>query len=141
MLIFRPNITDREIEDSTDADDPGSSWNNPITNLNSLFKELTRRTQGTAYVIVTPSKHWTLRSTIGGYMTDAKVRTILHIRYGRVDKGRASHGVARTTNLLNENTLTFMKTFNEIHAVNVLGGITFQRTILIILPLLLQAWR
>lgn len=42
MLIFRPNITDREIEDSTDADDPGSSWNNPITNLNLLFKELTR---------------------------------------------------------------------------------------------------
>ena len=49
--------------------------------------------------------------------------------YKRQDKGRASHGVARTTNLLNENTLTFMKTFNEIHAVNVLGGITFQRTI------------
>ena len=132
MLIFRPNITDREIEDSTDADDPGSSWNNPITNLNSVVQRTdARRTQGTAYVIVTPSKHWTLRSTIGGYMTDAKSKNFYPSTsgMGRVDKGRASHGVARTTNLLNENTLTFMKTFNEIHAVNVLGGITFQRTI------------
>ena len=132
MLIFRPNITDREIEDSTDADDPGSSWNNPITNLNSVVQRTDgRRTQGTAYVIVTPSKHWTLRSTIGGYMTDAKSKNFYPSTsgMGRVDKGRASHGVARTTNLLNENTLTFMKTFNEIHAVNVLGGITFQRTI------------
>ncbi len=132
MLIFRPNITDREIEDSTDADDPGSSWNNPITNLNSVVQRTdARRTQGTAYVIVTPSKHWTLRSTIGGYMTDAKSKNFSPSTsgMGRVDKGRASHGVARTTNLLNENTLTFMKTFNEIHAVNVLGGITFQRTI------------
>lgn len=132
MLIFRPNITDREIEDSTDADDPGSSWNNPITNLNSVVQRTdARRTQGTAYVIVTPSKHWALRSTIGGYMTDAKSKNFYPSTsgMGRVDKGRASHGVARTTNLLNENTLTFMKTFNEIHAVNVLGGITFQRTI------------
>ena len=132
MLIFRPNITDREIEDSTDADDPGSSWNNPITNLNSVVQRTdARRNQGTAYVIVTPSKHWTLRSTIGGYMTDAKSKNFYPSTsgMGRVDKGRASHGVARTTNLLNENTLTFMKTFNEIHAVNVLGGITFQRTI------------
>ena len=132
MLIFRPNITDREIEDSTDADDSGSSWNNPITNLNSVVQRTdARRTQGTAYVIVTPSKHWTLRSTIGGYMTDAKSKNFYPSTsgMGRVDKGRASHGVARTTNLLNENTLTFMKTFNEIHAVNVLGGITFQRTI------------
>ena len=132
MLIFRPNITDREIEDSTDADDPGSSWNNPITNLNSVVQRTdARRTQGTAYVIVTPSKHWTLRPTIGGYMTDAKSKNFYPSTsgMGRVDKGRASHGVARTTNLLNENTLTFMKTFNEIHAVNVLGGITFQRTI------------
>ena len=132
MLIFRPNITDREIEDSTDADDPGSSWNNPITNLNSVVQRTdARRTQGTAYVIVTPSKHWTLRSTIGGYMPDAKSKNFYPSTsgMGRVDKGRASHGVARTTNLLNENTLTFMKTFNEIHAVNVLGGITFQRTI------------
>lgn len=132
MLIFRPNITDREIEDSTDAVDPGSSWNNPITNLNSVVQRTdARRTQGTAYVIVTPSKHWTLRSTIGGYMTDAKSKNFYPSTsgMGRVDKGRASHGVARTTNLLNENTLTFMKTFNEIHAVNVLGGITFQRTI------------
>jgi len=47
MLIFRPNITDREIEDSTDADDPGSSWNNPITNLNSVVQRTdARRTQG-----------------------------------------------------------------------------------------------
>ena len=132
MLIFRPNITDREIEDSTDADDPGSSWNNPITNLNSVVQRTdARRTQGTAYVVVTPSKRWTLRSTIGGYMTDAKSKNFYPSTsgMGRVDKGRASHGVARTTNLLNENTLTFMKTFNEIHAVNVLGGITFQRTI------------
>ena len=132
MLLFRPNITHRDIEDSTDADEPGSAWNNPITNLNSVVQRTdARRTQGTAYVVVTPSKHWTLRSTIGGYMTDAKSKNFYPSTsgMGRVDKGRASHGVARTTNLLNENTLTFMKTFNEIHAVNVLGGITFQRTI------------
>ena len=132
MLIFRPNITDREIEDSTDADDPGSSWNNPITNLNSVVQRTeARRTQGTAYIVVTPSKHWTLRSTIGGYMTDAKSKNFYPSTsgMGRVDKGRASHGVARTTNLLNENTLTYMQTFNKIHAVNILGGITFQRTI------------
>ncbi len=132
MLIFRPNITDREIEDSTDADDPGSSWNNPITNLNSVTQRTdARRTQGTAYVVITPSKHWTLRSTIGGYMTDAKSKNFYPSTsgMGRVDKGRATHGVARTTNLLNENTLTYMQTFNKIHTVNVMGGITFQRTI------------
>lgn len=132
MLIFRPNIADNEIDESYSPDDPASSWNNPVNNLNTVVQRTdARRTQGNAYVIMTPTKYWTIRSTIGGYMTDAKSKNFYPSTsgMGRVDKGRATHGTTRTTNLLNENTVNYTRNLRKIHDINVLGGITFQRTI------------
>lgn len=40
--------------------------------------------------------------------------------------GRASQYTARYYNWLNENTLTYDREFNKIHAINVTGGFTFQ---------------
>lgn len=131
MLIFRPNIKDDEIDELT-PDDPGSSWNNPVNNLNSVVQKTdTRRTQGNAYVVITPIKGLDIRSTIGGYMTEAKSKNYYPSTsgMGRVDNGKISHGTARTTNLMNENTINYIKTFNKIHLINALAGITFQRTI------------
>lgn len=131
MLIFRPNISDQEMDENTDADDPGSSLNNPVNNLNTVIQKTdARRTQGNAYITLTPWKDLIIRSTFGGYMTDAKSKNFYPSTsgMGRVDGGRASHGVARTTNMLNENTMTYNHVFNKVHALNILGGITFQRT-------------
>ena len=40
--------------------------------------------------------------------------------------GYASITTTNTTSLLNENTITYMKTFAEKHSINILGGFTYQ---------------
>ncbi|MEJ1238707.1 TonB-dependent receptor [Chryseolinea sp. T2] len=47
---------------------------------------------------------------------------------GLASKGIAQIGSLNTVNWLNENTLTWSKTFNNIHSLNVLGGFTAQRS-------------
>lgn len=47
---------------------------------------------------------------------------------GLASKGIAQVGSLNTVNWLNENTLTWTKTFNDIHSLNVLGGFTAQRS-------------
>lgn len=133
MLIFKPNVSFQDMEDPTlSTDDAAHPSNNPVNNLNKVIQRTeARRTQGNAYIIITPTVNWTFRSTVGGYMTDAKSKNFYPSSsgMGRVEGGKASHGVARTTNMLNENTLTYKRTFNKIHALNAMGGLTFQRTI------------
>lgn len=47
---------------------------------------------------------------------------------GLAQKGVAQIGTLNTVNWLNENTLTWSKTFSNIHTLNVLGGFTAQRS-------------
>jgi TonB-linked SusC/RagA family outer membrane protein len=47
---------------------------------------------------------------------------------GLASKGIAQIGTLNTVNWLNENTVTWTKTINNIHSLNVLGGFTAQRS-------------
>ncbi|MGC3946233.1 MAG: TonB-dependent receptor [Chryseolinea sp.] len=47
---------------------------------------------------------------------------------GLASKGIAQIGSLNTVNWLNENTVTWSRTFNDIHSLNVLGGFTAQRS-------------
>ena len=47
---------------------------------------------------------------------------------GLASKGVAQIGSLNTVNWLNENTITWIKTFNDIHSLNILGGFTAQRS-------------
>lgn len=47
-------------------------------------------------------------------------------RTGRLNDGYSSHGYKNINSLLNENILTFTRTFNDIHQLNAMGGMTLQ---------------
>src|SRR5690606_17838502 len=69
---------------------------------------------------------------------DLKFRTLLGLEYGynltdyydpiiyENDRGSASQSTTYRNSFLSENTLSYKKTFNEIHALNVVAGYTYQ---------------
>ncbi|NVO31863.1 SusC/RagA family TonB-linked outer membrane protein [Hymenobacter lapidiphilus] len=71
----------------------------------------------------------TLRSTAGlDYrITQVDVFRPNDIFLGRLNRGLATRGAVNQYSWLNENTLTYDKKLNENNALNVVGGLTFQR--------------
>ena len=134
MLLYRPTVSNGDL---TDADlpqtDPGNPINNPVTNLDNITQQSkSNRLTGKAYVIITPFKGLILNSSFGGYTNNAKSKNFypLTTGVGRIYNGKVDHGVANITNWLNENTATYTKNINKDNKLTILGGVTFQRTIL-----------
>ncbi|MDR1090336.1 MAG: TonB-dependent receptor [Prevotella sp.] len=71
------------------------------------------------------SKDLTFKTLIG-----MEYETYLHETYTPIiystDRGYASEGMTYRSSFLNENTLTYIKTFNDRHNLNVVGGYTYQ---------------
>lgn len=131
MLSFRPNIREEDIDlNNDDTEDMGSNINNPVNNLMNIKQHSdARRTQGNFNVTITPHRNWTLKSMVGGYFTEAKGKNYYPSTTGpgRNYNGRVQHGTRRITNLLNDNILTYDKSFNRDHHVNAMGAVTIQR--------------
>ncbi len=133
MLIFRPNLASDDFGDETlSDDDPGNPRNNPVNNIKNILQSTNaRRTQGSTYLVITPLKGLEIKSTFGGYFTEAKSKNFYSADSGpgRLTDGEVTHGTSRVTNWLNENIVTYNKTFNKKHTLTAMGGITFQKTI------------
>ncbi len=116
------------------AVDPGNEnrINPVISNKNEYNPRFGNTLIANAYVEYKPIKYLTLRVT-GGLTKIAIRQEIFNNSNTRLGNSRSSVlGVngsvdnIETTNLLNENTLTYARTFNKKHSLNVVGGATLQ---------------
>jgi TonB-linked SusC/RagA family outer membrane protein len=81
---------------------------------------------GGAAVSYEPVKSLILRSSFGVESTTAREDIYSSRVLDNTATGLANVSALDWTNILNENTLTYSKTINQIHNFNVLGGITYQ---------------
>jgi TonB-linked SusC/RagA family outer membrane protein len=109
----------------------GRAFNNPVAAaLEITNEERQNRLIGNGYAEYDLMSGLTLRSTLGIDFFDSlqdfysPVTTVP----GSLTSGQARRGQAQTTAWLNENTLSFNRDFSDVHAVNLLGGVTFQRS-------------
>ncbi len=116
------------------AVDPMNEYRiNPvISNKNEYNPRFGNTLMANAYVEYKPLKHLTLRVT-GGLTKSAVRQEIFNNSNTRLGNPKSSvQGIngsvdnVETTNLLNENTLTYARVFNKKHNLNVVGGITLQ---------------
>ncbi|WP_341837207.1 TonB-dependent receptor [Chitinophaga pollutisoli] len=138
---FRPVTGDSEsdgslLEEPFDPDvDPLSEWRiNPIISTRNEYNPAFNNTFiSNAYVEIKPLKYFTLRLT--GGMTKINIRReIFNNSQTRLGNPKSSaQGVngsldnTEITNLLNENTLSYVRTFNKKHSLNVVVGATVQK--------------
>ncbi|MBO9152157.1 SusC/RagA family TonB-linked outer membrane protein [Chitinophaga sp. GCM10012297] len=117
------------------AVDPMNEYRvNPvISNKNEYNPRFGNTLTANAYVEYKPIKHLTLRVT-GGLTKIAVRQDIFNNSNTRLGNPKSSvQGVngsvdnAETTNLLNENTLTYARVFNKKHSLNVVGGGSLQQ--------------
>ncbi|HET9004515.1 MAG TPA: SusC/RagA family TonB-linked outer membrane protein, partial [Gemmatimonadaceae bacterium] len=109
----------------------GRSFNNPVsTALEVTNNETQVRGIGNVFGEYNFLPNLTLRSTLGGdYLTSTQnfyspSNTLPGRNYG----GYGSRGQLQATTWQNENTLHFNQGFAGIHTIDLLGGITFERT-------------
>ncbi|WP_346320170.1 TonB-dependent receptor [Chitinophaga sp. YIM B06452] len=116
------------------AVDPMNEYRiNPvISNKNEYNPRFGNTLMANAYVEYKPIKHLTLRVT-GGLTKSAVRQEIFNNSNTRLGNPKSSvQGIngsvdnVETTNLLNENTLTYARVFNKKHNLNVVGGVTLQ---------------
>lgn len=124
------------IDEPFDPDvDPFNEFRmNPIISGKNEYNPVFNNTMvANAYVEYKPARYFTLRIT-GGLTKTALRREVFNNSNTRSGNPKSSNtGVngsisnAETVNWLNENTLTYNRTFNEIHSLNILGGVTMQK--------------
>ncbi|WP_109698982.1 SusC/RagA family TonB-linked outer membrane protein [Chitinophaga deserti] len=115
--------------------DPLNEWRiNPIISTRNEYNPAFNNTLVTnAYVEIKPLKYTTLR--IAGGMTKTNIRReIFNNSNTRLGNPKSSAlGVngsidnIQTNNLLNENTLSYVRTFNKKHSLNAVAGMTLQK--------------
>jgi TonB-linked SusC/RagA family outer membrane protein len=109
----------------------GRAFNNPVAAaLEITNEERQNRLIGSGYAEYDLMSGLTLRSTLGIDFFDSlqdfysPVTTVP----GSLTNGQGRRGQAQTTAWLNENTLTYDKSFNDVHSLTLLGGLTFQQS-------------
>lgn len=129
MLIYNPtNDIDTVSDDTSDGNDPR---NNPVINAkNAVQNNKTNRIQGTGFLEITFMKGLKLKSSFGGYMSNTKTKNFYprSVGYGFKTNGEITHATSGVANWLNENILTFDRKIAKVHNLNVMAGLTFQRS-------------
>ncbi len=113
----------------TQVNTPGTLEPNPVaTAKEQLFTNATTRLLGDINGEFKIMEGLTAKVTIGADIFYDKANQYTpNTIYQSNGKATATVSVNRSINWLNENTLNWVKTFNEIHALNVLGGFTLQQ--------------
>src|SRR5690606_32744706 len=124
------------IDEPFDPDvDPMNEYRiNPVLSNKNEYKPIFNNTLiSNAYIEYKPAKYFTLRVTGGLTKVDIR-REVFNNSNTRSGNPKSSNlGVngsisnAETVNWLNENTLTYARTFNKVHRLNVVGGMTMQQ--------------
>ena len=118
-----------ETGEYTPTNDPGLLIPNPVaTAKEEIYNNATTRVLGDVYAEWEFLKDLKLKVSLGMdimYLKQNKY-TPSNI-YQSLGIASAKVGVNRSINWLNENILTWNKTFKDIHSLNILGGFTIQR--------------
>ncbi|WP_343702766.1 TonB-dependent receptor [Chitinophaga sp.] len=138
---FRP-VTGDSLSDLSLVDepfdpnvDPMAEWRiNPIISTKNEYNPSFNNTLiANAYAEFKPLKYFTLRIT-GGLTKINWRREMFNNSNTRMGNPRSSNmGVngsvdnRETTNLLNENTLSYIRTINKKHSINAVAGVTMQK--------------
>lgn len=129
MLIYSPIRDVDDVSDSTsDGDNPR---NNPVANAErTVQNNKTDRVQGLGYVEITFIKGLKLKSSFGGYVSNTKTKNYYpkDVGYGYSMNGSITHASSKVSNWLNENILTYTRTFNKVHTLSAVLGLTFEQT-------------
>lgn len=132
-LTFNPALP---IYDSTGqytlTDPNADAWlDNPV----AVTREVTalskvNRTLGNVFAEYEIARDLKLKVSGGldSYKNTQDMYTPRFIYSGSFNNGQARFAATNTSTFLNENTLSYNKTFNEIHRVSLLGGFTYQKT-------------
>ncbi|MGN7821299.1 SusC/RagA family TonB-linked outer membrane protein [Chitinophaga sp. 22536] len=125
------------IDEPFDPDvDPLSEYRmNPIiSNRNEYNPAFNNTLIGNAYVEYKPARYFTLRIS-GGITREAVRKDVFNNSNTRLGNAKSSAlGVngsvsnAERNSWLNENTLTYARVFNKDHNLNVMGGMSMQKT-------------
>lgn len=129
MNPIQPVFANEETGEYTLVNEPGLLISNPIaTAMKQVYKNAASRLLGDVYA------EWEF---LPGLKAKVSVGTdVMYLKgnnytpssvYQAMGIASATVHVNRSINWLNENILTWNKTFREIHALNVLGGFTIQR--------------
>jgi len=113
----------------TQINTPGTLEPNPVaTAKEQIFNNATSRLLGDIYGEWKIMDGLVAKVTLGGdvFYDKANQYTPTTI-YQSNGKATGTIGVNRSINWLNENTINWVKTFNDIHSFNVLGGFTLQQ--------------
>ena len=112
-------------EDGTYGRVPGGRGDNPLANLLERKKEMVNdKFNGTAFLEVNPFDGFTAKATAGV--------ELLHNFKGTTYAGEIEGGIAstydfRSTRQVFEGILNYMKTFNNIHDLNVMLGYSYEK--------------
>jgi len=106
---------------------------NPIVYLNNTInRSIVQRTLATGFGEYEIIKGLKAKVLIGTDLLTNRQYSYIPLsitKYQSTDtKGSAATGTKFTTNWLNENTLTYTKSFNDIHNIDLLGGFTQQQS-------------
>jgi TonB-linked SusC/RagA family outer membrane protein len=113
----------------TQVNTPGTLEPNPIaTAKEQIFNNATTRLLGDINGEFKIMEGLTAKVTIGADIFYDKANQYTpNTIYQSNGKATATVGVNRSINWLNENTLNWVQTFNDIHSLNVLAGFTMQQ--------------
>lgn len=129
MNPILPIYSDEQTKTYTQINTPGTLVPNPVaTAREQKFKNTASRMLGDLYVQWEILKDLKLKVSAGADVMYLKINQYTPSTiYQANGQARAEVRVNRTINWLNENTLTWDKTFGADHSLNALGGFTMQQ--------------
>jgi TonB-linked SusC/RagA family outer membrane protein len=129
MNPVMPVYTNKQTGTYSQVNMPGTLVPNPVaTAKEQKFNNVVSRLLGDTYAQWELIKDLKLKVSLGVDVLYRKSNQYTpSIIYQASGTAKAEVSMRRTINWLNENTLTWNKTFNDDHAFNVLGGYTLQR--------------
>ncbi|HRP32615.1 MAG TPA: TonB-dependent receptor [Agriterribacter sp.] len=117
--------------DGTFGRPPGGRGDNPLANLLGRQNELVQdRFNGNAYLEIKPIPELTGRINGGVEIGHYSIGKYLprSTYQGGIDGGVATASDYASTRQLFDGTLTYAKTFNDVHSLSVLGGYAYEKT-------------
>ncbi|MBI9067074.1 MAG: TonB-dependent receptor [Salinivirgaceae bacterium] len=132
-IIFNPTLPIYDETGQYTLKDPiADGWlDNPV----AVTKEVeaiskVNRIMGNIYAQYDINSHLKLKISGGldSYKNTQDMYTPRFIYSGSINDGQARFAVTESSTYLNENTLTYNKTINDIHKITFLGGFTYQKT-------------
>jgi len=129
MNPILPIYSNAETGEYTKVNTPGTLVPNPVATANEqIINNVTTRLLGDIYAEISFLDHFKFRTSVGTDIIYNKANQYIPSNiYQSNGKATASVSVSRSINWLNENTLSWVKSFNDIHSFNVLGGFTIQQ--------------